>query len=187
MRKRSLIDAALAACAVLIFAWLLAGTRIASSRAAEDGQQPKRAPAAAEEDGKQDNKEHEAAKVADIFGTTKLWTIHLELTAAEYEAMQPPAPAYAKQPAPTDTQPVSTEPAPAPAGAHPKSAATQPPPAANQPESAAPKSVSTEPAPADIVVQPRGGEAQTYDAASFMPPIQRADGTRESADVPQPR
>ena len=101
--------------------------------------------------------------------------------------LQPPAPAYAKQPAPTDTQPVSTEGAPAPAAAQPKSAAAQPPPAAKQPQPATPNSVSTGPAPADIVVQPRGSDAQTYNAASFMPPIQRADATREATDAPQPR
>src|SRR6516165_725078 len=27
----------------------------------------------------------------DVFGTTKVWAIHLEIPAREYEAMQPPA------------------------------------------------------------------------------------------------
>src|SRR5947209_16626316 len=27
----------------------------------------------------------------DVFGTTKVWAMHLEITAREYEAMQPPA------------------------------------------------------------------------------------------------
>jgi hypothetical protein len=38
-----------------------------------------------------------AAKEApgkDVFGVTKVWAIHLEISAKEYEAMQPPASAF---------------------------------------------------------------------------------------------
>src|SRR5258707_11792 len=35
-----------------------------------------------------------AADAKDVFGPTKVWAFHLEIPAAEYEAMQPPPPAF---------------------------------------------------------------------------------------------
>jgi hypothetical protein len=36
--------------------------------------------------------DHQArASVETVFGPTKMWELHLELTAKEYDAMQPPA------------------------------------------------------------------------------------------------
>ena len=46
------------------------------------------------------------AKTNELFGATKLWALHLEISAKEYEAMQPPAAAFgppgAPPPAPKD-------------------------------------------------------------------------------------
>src|SRR5262245_49986051 len=46
------------------------------------------------------------AKVAkDLFGLTTLWTIHLEISAKEFEAMQPPVPAFGGLGPPPKTKP----------------------------------------------------------------------------------
>src|SRR5258708_20725347 len=51
-----------------------------------------RAPMVAVADGKPPAAKEAPGK--DVFGAAKVWAIHLEISAKEYEAMQPPAPAF---------------------------------------------------------------------------------------------
>src|SRR5579885_2666498 len=69
MSRRSLAGAAALACAASFLSWALLGPRVTTCPAA---------------DGKE-------APGNDVFGTGKVWAVHLEIPAREYEAMQPPA------------------------------------------------------------------------------------------------
>jgi putative membrane-bound dehydrogenase-like protein len=69
MSRRSLAGAAALACAACLLSWALLGLRVTTCPAADGKEAP----------GK------------DVFGTTRVWAVHLEIPAKEYEAMQPPA------------------------------------------------------------------------------------------------
>src|SRR5256885_15714933 len=57
-----------------------------------------RSPMVAAADGKPPAAKEAPGK--DVFGTTKVWAVHLEIPAKEYEAMQPPAAGFGPPGAP---------------------------------------------------------------------------------------
>src|SRR5262245_12268389 len=69
MRERVLARVAASGCGILMLVFLLGGARPVPRVAAQD---PKPAPNA-----------------GDTFGTTKVWAVHLEIPAKEFDAMQP--------------------------------------------------------------------------------------------------
>jgi spore coat protein H len=73
MSRRSLAATTAVTCGVLVLACTLAGPRSVRVPAADDGNKP----AAKEAPGK------------DVFGLTRVWAFHLEISAREYQAMQP--------------------------------------------------------------------------------------------------
>jgi len=89
MSRRFFAGATALTCAALILACILLGLRATKAPAA-DGKEPAK-----------------GAPGKDVFGQTKLWAVHLEIPAKEYEAMQPPAggfgfPGAPPAPAPKD-------------------------------------------------------------------------------------
>ena len=65
MSRRYLSRATTLACAASVLSYVLLGLRVTTCPAADP----------------------QEAAAKDVFGATKVWTIHLEITAAEYKAM----------------------------------------------------------------------------------------------------